>query len=229
MSRQQRGSSAGKRGKRREDGGNRRASAFETWEPRTRLGRQIKRGEITSIEEVFASNMKIQDIEVVDFLCPGLEETVLDVKRVQRQTDAGRKTAFQAIAAVGNKNGLIGVASGKDVGMGTAIRNAIRNAKLALAPIKRGCGSWECACTTDVHSIPFSTKGQCASVKVTLLPAPRGLGLVTGDAAKKVLDLAGVKDCWSNSLGDTRTTANYVKAVFDALKATYHMQDPSEW
>ncbi|MFW9928760.1 MAG: 30S ribosomal protein S5 [Candidatus Thorarchaeota archaeon] len=214
---------------RRAGSDDRRASShLENWNPRTKLGRMVKDGEITSIQEIFLQNKRIQDIEIVDTLVPGLEETILDVKRVQRQTDAGRKTAFQAIAAVGNRNGIIGVASGKDVGMGTAIRNAIKNAKLSIIPVKRGCGSWECACH-DPHSIPVSVEGHCASVSAKLLPAPRGLGLVTGEAAKKVLKLAGIQDVWSRTSGDTRTTSNYVKAVFEALKATYYMQNPADW
>ena len=220
------------RGRGRRSGGEgterRASSAFENWNPTTRLGRMVKGGEITSIDEIFASNKKIQDLEIIDFLVPGLEETILDVRRVQRQTDAGKKTTFQAIAAVGNRNGLIGVASGKDTGMGTAIRNAIRAAKLSLSPVKRGCGSWECQCSFQ-HSLPYSATGNCGSVSAVLLPAPRGLGLVTGEAAKKVLKLAGIEDCWSRTSGDTRTTGNYVKAVFESLKATHHIQNPADW
>lgn len=223
-----RNSAGGPTSSRRSGSESRASSQLENWIPRTRLGRMVKNGDITSIDEIFIQNTRIQDLEIVDMLLPGLEETILDVRRVQRQTDAGRKTAFQAIAAVGNRNGIVGVASGKDVGMGTAIRNAIRNAKLSIIPVKRGCGSWECQCS-DTHSIPLSVDGSCASVSAKLLPAPRGLGLVTGDAAKKVLKLAGIEDCWSRTSGDTRTTANYVKAVFEALKATYHVQNPADW
>ena len=219
---------AGATDSRRSGGDFRKASFLEQWEPRTRLGQMVKNGEITSIEEIFSQNRKIKEIEIIDYLVPDLEETILDVRRVQRQTDAGRKTSFQAIAAVGNRNGLVGVAPGKDVSMGTAISKAIRNAKLALIPVKRGCGSWECACR-DPHSLTLSVEGDCASVRVRLLPAPRGLGLVTGEAAKKVLKLVGVQDCWSRTWGDTRTTANYVKAIYDALKKTYHIPDPTEW
>jgi small subunit ribosomal protein S5 len=188
----------------------------------------VKDGEISSIEEVFATNMKIQDIEIVDMLVPGLEETVLNVKRVQRQTDAGRKTTFAAIAVVGNRNGIVGVGQGRDVGMGTSIRAAITDAKLNIIPVKRGSGTWEDN-TTELHSIPFSVSGRCASVRVKLLPAPRGTGLVCGEKAKKVLQLAGIKDIWTRTTGDTRTVVNYAKATFEALKRTYHIQHPSEW
>jgi small subunit ribosomal protein S5 len=188
----------------------------------------VKEGELSSINEVFLTNQRIQDIQIVDTLVPDLEEMVIDVKRVQRQTDAGRKTTFSAIAVVGNRNGIVGVGSGRDVGMGTAIRAAISNAKLNIIPVKRGSGTWEDN-TTEPHSLPFQVSGRCASVRVTLLPAPRGTGLVCGENAKKVLRLAGIKDIWSRTSGDTRTKKNYAKATFEALKQTYRIQHPSEW
>jgi len=220
------GGGAKRRGGRR--GGDEPRKTAPEWKPRTKLGKLVKEGELTTIEEVFATNQKIQDLEVVDMLVPDLEETVLDVKRVQRQTDAGRKTTFSAIAVVGNRNGIVGVGSGRDVGMGTAIRAAITAAKLNIIPVKRGSGTWEDS-TTELHSIPFSVSGRCSSVRVTLLPAPRGTGLVCGENAKKVLRLAGIKDVWTRTSGDTRTKKNYAKATFEALKETYRIQHPSEW
>ena len=219
-----RGGEGARRGRR----GNEERKPAPEWKPRTRLGRMVKDGELSSIEEVFASNMKIQDIQIVEMLVPGLEETVLNVNRVQRQTDAGRKTTFAAIAVVGNRNGIVGVGQGRDVGMGTSIRAAISDAKLNVIPVKRGSGTWEDS-TTELHSIPFSVKGRCASVRVKLLPAPRGTGLVCGETAKKLLRLAGIKDVWSRTTGDTRTVVNYAKAIFEALKETYKIQHPSEW
>lgn len=207
----------------------RKPSIVETWEPRTRVGRMVKEGSITSIEEIFAQNHKIDDVEIVDILVPGLEEEVLSTGRVQRQTDAGRKTMSVATAAVGNKNGLVGVGIGKDTGTGTAIRQAIVSAKLNLIPVKRGCGSWECNCSTNPHSIPYKLGGKCSSVRVELFPGPMGLGLVTGDAAKKVLRLAGIEDIWSKTRGNTRATTNYVIAVFEALKSSYSILHQAEW
>ncbi len=201
---------------------------LETWNPRTNVGRLVKDGTIASIYDVFRESLKIDDVEVVDFLVPNLTETVLNVARVQRQTDAGRKTLFVATAGVGNKNGIVGVAQAKAVGVGTAIRNAIISAKLNIVPVKRGCGSWECTCSNP-HSIPFEVNGKVGSVKVVLKPAPKGLGLVVGDVAKSVLELAGISDIWSKTFGDTRTTQNFCKATFEALKATYQVSHVTEW
>ncbi len=59
--------------------------------------------------------------------------------------------------------------------------------------------------------------GKSGSVTITLIPAPQGIGLVTGDIGKKILELAGITDIWTSSFGQTRTTINFAKAVFDAL------------
>ena len=205
-----------------------RAPDFDAWAPRTRVGRIVKDGSITSIYDIFRDSLKIDDVRIVDFLVPNLTETVLDVGRVQRQTDAGRKTLFVATAGVGNKNGIVGVAQAKAAGVGTAIRNAIMLAKMNIVPVKRGCGSWECTCRNP-HSIPFQVEGKVGSVRVVLKPAPKGLGLVIGDVAKSVLELAGVSDVWSKTFGDTRTTQNFCKAIFEALRSTYEISHISEW
>lgn len=216
--------SRGRRDKRRE----RPAMDLESWVPQTEVGQMVKKGDITSIYDIFRDSLKISDVNIIDFLVPNLTETVLDVGRVQRQTDAGRKTLFVATAGVGNKNGIVGVAQAKAAGVGTAIRNAIVLAKLNIVPVKRGCGSWECTCSNP-HSIPFQVEGKVGSVRVVLKPAPKGLGLVIGDVAKSVLELAGISDIWSKTFGDTRTTQNFCKATFEALKATYRISHVSDW
>ncbi|MDD5049178.1 MAG: 30S ribosomal protein S5, partial [Methanoregulaceae archaeon] len=96
---------------------------------------------------------------------------------------------------------------------------AIVNAKTNVIKVKRGCGSCECGCGA-AHSLPMQVEGSAGSVRVTLKPAPQGIGLVTGDISKKVLELAGIKDAWTFSRGQTRTTINFAKATFNALKAT---------
>ena len=83
--------------------------------------------------------------------------------------------------------------------------------------MKGGCGSWECACN-DRHSIPFVAKGKSGSVRVVLIPAPKGIGLCIGDEAKKLMRLAGVRDIWSKTFGDSRSRINYMYAVFDAFR-----------
>jgi small subunit ribosomal protein S5 len=89
--------------------------------------------------------------------------------------------------------------------------------------IKRGCGSWECGCGLG-HTVPFEVKGKTGSVEVRLLPAPRGLGIASGGTAKKVLEIAGIKDVWTKVSGETRTTLNFAKATFNALIKTTTMK-----
>ena len=130
--------------------------------------------------------------------------------------------------AVGNGSGLIGVGLGKAQRVRNAIEKGIRLAKLNLHPVRMGCGSWECDCG-EGHTLPFKVRGKAGSVVVTLLPAPRGLGLVVGDTAKVVLRLAGVKDCWSKSIGQTATRTSFAFATFEALKQTTSVMTPQDW
>lgn len=191
----------------------------EEWVPLTGLGREVAAGQISSIDEVLVSGRPIKEPQIVDYFLTDLEDEVLDINMVQRMTDSGRRVKFRCVVVVGNKNGYIGFGQAKDNQVGTAIAKAIDNAKTNLIKVKRGCGSWECGCGAK-HSIPMEVSGKSGSVRVTLKPAPQGIGLVTGDIGKKVLELAGIKDVWSYTSGHTRTTINYAKATFDALKET---------
>ncbi|WP_373839003.1 30S ribosomal protein S5 [Methanospirillum sp.] len=189
------------------------------WVPLTGLGRMVQAGEIKSIDEILGSGKPIKEPEIVDAFLPDLVDEVLDINMVQRMTDSGRRVKFRAVVVVGNRDGYVGFGQGKDSQVGDAIKKAIINAKINLIKVRRGCGSWECGCNNP-HSIPMLVTGNGGSVRVTLRPAPQGIGLVTGDIGKKVLELAGISDVWAQTQGQTRTTINYAKATFNALKAT---------
>lgn len=195
------------------------AVEIEGWVPMTGLGKMVMSGQITSIDEVLDSGKPIKEPQIVDAFLTDLEDEVLDITMVQRMTDSGRRVKFRAVVVVGNRNGYIGFGQGKDVQVGNAIKKGIDDAKLHLIRVKRGCGSWECGCS-DIHSVPMMVTGKAGSVKVILKPAPQGIGLVTGDIAKKVLTLAGIKDVWTFTSGNTRTTINFAKATFEALNKT---------
>ncbi|WP_461867046.1 30S ribosomal protein S5 [Thermococcus sp.] len=196
---------------------------LEEWEPKTKLGMLVKEGQITDIHEIFRKGYQIKEPEIVDVLLPEVNlrenQEILDIALTVRMTDSGRRIRFRVLAAVGNRDGYVGLGIGHGREVGIAIRKAINYAKINIIEIKRGCGSWECRCRRP-HSIPFAVEGKEGSVKVRLMPGPRGLGLVIGDVGKKILALAGVKDVWSQTLGETRTTVNFAKAVFDALYNT---------
>jgi small subunit ribosomal protein S5 len=201
---------------------------LEEWVPRTRIGKMVKEGKITSIDEIFAMNVPILEPEIVDYLLPDLNHEIIDVGIVQKQTDAGELSRFRVVVIVGNENGYVGIGKGKAKQLRFAIEKAIINAKLNIAPVRRGCGSWECMCGTP-HSVPFTVSGKSGSVRITLYPAPKGTGLVAGDVAKVVLRMAGIKDVWSKTLGETRTTYNFARATYNALVNTYRSVTPVDW
>jgi small subunit ribosomal protein S5 len=188
----------------------------------------IQEGKISSIEEVFAEGQKIREPEIVDVLLPDLQEEVINVNLVQKQTDAGEKSRFKAIVAVGNRDGYVGLGSGKAKQVRTAIEKASMDARLNIVQIRRGCGSWECGCGKS-HSLPFQVRGKCGGVEILLVPGPRGVGIVASEAAKVILGLAGVKDIWTRSFGSTRTVPSFACAVFDALRKTYRLVTTAEW
>lgn len=201
---------------------------FESWIPRTRLGKMILERKISSIEELFMEGLKIREPEIVDVLLPDLQEEVINIGLVQKQTDAGEKSQFRAIVVVGNRDGYVGLGSGKARQVRSAIEKAAVDARLNITPVRRGCGSWECGCG-KAHSLPFQVRGECGGVEIVLIPGPRGLGIVASEAAKVILGLAGVKDCWTKSYGSTRTVPSFAYAVFDALKKTYLLVTPKDW
>lgn len=207
---------------------NYRDKNIEEWVPRTRLGRMVLDGRITSLEEIFMEGLQIREPQIVDTLLPGVQEEVIDINLVQKQTDAGETSRFKAIVAVGNQDGYIGLGSGKTGQVRAAIEKAATDARLNIVPIRRGCGSWECGCTRP-HSVPFKVEGKCGGVRLVILPGPRGLGLVASEVAKIILGLAGIKDCWTRSYGSTRTIPSFAYAVFKALKKTYSIITPTDW
>ena len=195
------------------------------WEPQTRLGRKVADGEIDSMQDALNAGLPLKEPELVDQLVPDLEDEVLDINMVQRMTDSGRRVKFRVVVVVGNRNGLVGYAEGRDDQVGGAIQKAIDIGKLNLIDVSRGCGSWECGCGRP-HTVALRTTGKAGSVEVELQPAPRGLGLAGGETVRKVLELAGIEDIWTRSSGNTRTTVNFAKATFNALRKTAEARVP---
>ena len=198
------------------------------WVPKTKVGNMVLTGQIVSLNDIFTQGLKIKEPEIVDVLLPGLRQEVLGIGFVQKQTDAGEKSRFKAIVAVGNGTGFLGVGGGKARQVRSAIDKATLAAKLNVVPIRRGCGSWECGCGQS-HSIPFRVRGKTGSVAIEILPGPRGLGLVGGETPKTILTLAGVKDCWTRSYGSTSTLGSMAYALYEALRSTYRIVTPKDW
>ncbi len=198
------------------------------WVPKTKLGKMVQSGQALSLDDVFTQGLRVMEPEIVDVLLPGLKQEVLGIGFVQKQTDAGEKSRFRAVVAVGDNNGYLGVGDGKAKQVRTAIDKATLQAKLKVIPVRRGCGSWECGCGRS-HSLPFRVTGKCGSVRVDIVPGPRGLGLVGGEIVKTVLTLAGVRDCWTRTYGSTSTLASTALAVYDALRNTYSTVTHADW
>ncbi len=201
------------------------------WKPRTSLGRKVKDGEITNIDTILDSGIQIMEAEIVDALLPDLESDMLFIgqakgkfgggkRRVFRQTQKkspeGNKPHFGTYAIIGNKNGYVGLGYGKSKETVPAREKAVRNAKLNLIKIRRGCGSWACGCKTP-HSIPFAVEGKVGSSEIKLMPAPKGAGLVVESECQKILEYAGIRDVYSITNGQTRTRMNLLKACMKAL------------
>ena len=187
------------------------------WEPKTRLGRQVLEGEITTMSQALNSGLQLKEPEIVDHLLPNLEDEVLDINMVQRMTDSGRRVKFRCCVAVGNRDGFVGYAEGREDQVGAAIQKAIEVAKMKIIEVDRGSGSWEDR-SEEPHSLRRRTVGKAGSVTVELLPAPNGLGLAAAENVRKILELAGVEDAWTKSYGNTRTTMNLAKATYNALR-----------
>lgn len=205
---------------------------IEEWKPRTELGRKVKNREIIDMNQILDNAMRILEPEIVDALLPDLNVELVEVgqskgkfgggkgsiwKQTQKKTSEGTTIKFSACAVVGNKDGYVGVGyagSGETV---PAREKAIRNAKLNIIRIVRGCGSWACGCGTS-HSVPFKVEGKSGSVRVALMPAPRGTGLKAEKKTALLLNLAGIKDVYTYTEGQTATKLNFFMACFKALK-----------
>ncbi len=190
------------------------------WKPRTKLGVLVSTNKITAMDQVFENGYRIQEPEIVRMLLPNIRSEVVHVGIVQKQTDAGELTRFSAIVACGNENGWFGIGKGKASQMRIAIDKATNASVLNVIPIKLGCGSWECRCN-QLHSVPFRVTGKGGSVKIEILPGPRGLGIVAGENIKNLLKLAGIKDAWTRTYGSTNTMSSTTKAIYSALRSTY--------
>lgn len=197
-----------------------RRDTEEVWTPKTTLGKNVESGAVTSIEEIIEQGLRIQEAGIVKKLLPDLKTELVDVGIIQKMTSNGQSTRFKAIVAAGNQNGYLGVGQGKSKQMRIAIEKATSQAYLNVSPVKLGCGSWECRCDQK-HSVPFKIRGKGGSVTIEILPAPRGLGLVAGGKIKRLLELAGLQDAWTNATGSTATMNSTSKAILNCLRQTF--------
>ena len=216
----------GMRGTRGRGRGARGDQGKEGWTPVTKLGRLVKDGKIKSIDEIFEFGIKIKEYQIVDHLLPELKEEVMTLQSVQKQTSAGQRTRMKAYVAIGDSNGHVGLGVKCAKEVAEAIKGAMIQAKLAMIPVRRGY--WG-ATIGDVHTVPCKLTGACGSVRVRLVPAPRGTGIVAAPTPKKFLILAGIEDVFTQSTGHTKTLGNFVKATYDAVRQSYAFYSKDLW
>ena len=137
-----------------------------------------------------------------------LEERVVSISRVTKVTKGGRHFRFSATMAVGDGKGLVGIGTGKANEVPEAIKKGIQAANKNLFKVS----------IVDNRTIPHDAIGECGKARVLIKPAKEGTGVIAGGPVRVVLELAGIKDIVSKSLG-SNTKVNMAKATLEALKS----------
>jgi small subunit ribosomal protein S5 len=211
-------------------------NAIAAWVPKTELGKMVKEGREKDIDRVLESGKKILEPEIIDSLLKLGGDLLLAGqakgkfgggkrrawRQTQKKTMEGNVTTFSCVAVVGDQKGHVGIGFGKAKETLPAREKAVRKAKLNIIKIRRGFETKE-APGSEPHTVPFIVEGKCGSVRIKLLPAPRGTGLVVGDECKKIMKLAGIEDVYGVTKGQTRTVLNLAQACIDALNKTNKM------
>jgi len=141
---------------------------------------------------------------------PEYDQKLLDLARVARVVKGGRRFRFRATLVIGNRKGKVGVGVGKGGDVSDAIRKAFDDAKKSLVSVSmKG--------NTIRHDIEYK-KG---AARIILKPAVSGKGIIAGGAIRSVVDLAGIKDIVSKSLG----TANKLSVARATIEAFSRLND----
>jgi len=158
--------------------------------------------------------MRVLKREKIDPRNLDLEEKTVYIGRVSKVVKGGKRFNFSAYVVVGDRAGHIGFGSGKAHEVPDAVRKAGEDARKSLFTV-----------SLDKSTIPNSVYGKFSASRVILKPAKEGSGIIACDAARSILELAGIKDILTKSLG-SNTAHNLVKATINALK---QLRSPEEY
>jgi small subunit ribosomal protein S5 len=135
-----------------------------------------------------------------------LEEKILKISRVSKTVKGGRRISFSVMAAVGDKNGSVGIGLGKANGVPDAIKKAIATAKKNMVSV-----------SLKGNTLPHDIEGKFSSTTVVLKPAVEGTGVIAGSAARDILELAGVHNILTKIRG-SKNKLNVARATLEGLK-----------
>lgn len=145
---------------------------------------------------------------------PELEERVVYINRVSKVVKGGRRFGLTALVVVGDRNGHVGIGMGKSQEVPTAIKKGVEDAKKNMFSVP----------LTENKTLPHDIMGEYGSGRVLIRPAVPGTGVMAGGAVRAVMELAGVQDVITKSLG-TSNAMNVVKAAAEGLK---NMESPEQ-
>ncbi len=136
-----------------------------------------------------------------------IEERIVEIRRTAKVTKGGKTLSFRVLAVVGNRKGKVGIGLGKAREVPDAIKKAISAAKSSMIEVP-----------LYKHTIPHETEGKQDASKVLIKPAAPGTGIIAGAIVRAVLELAGVQNALTKSLGSSNSV-NLAIATMNALKS----------
>jgi len=194
--------------------------------PCTKLGRLVQESKINKLEDIYMFSLPVKETKIIDKFFPDMKDELITMFPVQKATSAGQRNRFKAYVVVGDNDGHVGLGSKCSKETALATLGATNNAKMGLVPVRRGY--WGAKLGVP-HTVAIKVTGKCGSVRLRLVPAPRGTGIVAAPVPKKILTFAGVSDVYTSAQGSSKTRGNFAMATFNALTKTYGFLTPDLW